>query len=173
MVQRHRGVEADRADRHAAAQLGALDARQADHRLRQARPDHLRPDLLVSARHGRELRAGFTREARLEALARSGARSAVRPGALLPVAPLLGLRRRLHHRPDDALDRRRPLVHERRGAAVGGHSGTQLQHQAVGGARHGQRDARVPEELHWRPTSAPTSAGWTMAGSSSAAIEAR
>ena len=49
MVPRHRGVEADRPDRHAAAQLGALHPGQGDRPVRQARPDHLRPGLLVSA----------------------------------------------------------------------------------------------------------------------------
>ena len=117
MVKVDRSVEADRADRHAAAQLGSLDAGQADRRLRAARPDHVRPDLLVSARDGRQLPAGRDGQARLEALARTGAGPAVPPGALLPVASLLGLRRRLPDRPHDALDRRRALVHERRGAA--------------------------------------------------------
>ena len=43
-----------------------------------------------------------------------------RPERFYPVAPLLGLRRRLHHRSDDALDRRGPLVHGRRRAGVRG-----------------------------------------------------
>ena len=58
MVRVDRGVEADRPDRHAAAKLGSLGARQADHRFRPARPDHVRPHLLVSARDRRQLPAG-------------------------------------------------------------------------------------------------------------------
>ena len=46
----HRGVEADRPDRHPAAQLGALHPGQGDRPVRQAGPDHVRPVLLVSAR---------------------------------------------------------------------------------------------------------------------------
>ena len=52
-------------------------------------------------------------------LARAGARPSVPTGALLSMAAFLGFRRRTDHRPDDALDRRRPLVHGRRGAADG------------------------------------------------------
>ena len=59
-----RSVEADRADRHPAAKLGALDARQADHRLGKARPDHVRPDLLVPARHA----PATTRRSRMDKL---------------------------------------------------------------------------------------------------------
>ena len=83
-------------------------------------------------------------------LARAGAGPAVPPGALLPVAALLGLRRRLPDRSHDALDRRRPLVHGRRRAALRGDDRPQLQHQALGGAGHGEHDDRVPEELHGR-----------------------
>ena len=61
------------------------------------------------------------RETRLEGVARFGARPAVPSRALLSVAPFLGFRRRVPDRSDDALDRRRPLVHERRGAAHGVH----------------------------------------------------
>ena len=46
----HRGVEADRPDRHPAAQLGALHAGEGDHQVGQARTDHLRAVLLVPAR---------------------------------------------------------------------------------------------------------------------------
>ena len=115
---RGRSLETDRADRHAAAQLGALDPRQADHRLGPARADHFRAHLLVSARPRRHLRSGGNGQARLEALARSGPDQPFDAGALLPVAPLLGFRRRLPDRPHDALDRRRPLVHGRGRAAV-------------------------------------------------------
>ncbi len=87
-------------------------------------------------------------QTRLEALARSGAGPAVPAGALLSVAALLGFRRRLRDRSDDALDRRGALVHGRRRAAVGGSHRAQLQPQAVGSSRHRERDARVPEELH-------------------------
>ena len=71
-------------------------------------------------------------QARLETVARSGAGSAVPPGALLSVASLLGFRRRLPDRPHDPLDRRRALVHGRRCADVGGGHRAQLQHQARG-----------------------------------------
>ena len=98
---------------------------------------------------------GDARQARLEAVAGPGPGSAVPAGALLPVAALLGLRRRLPHRSDDALDRRRPLVHERRGAALGLQLGQQLQHQDLGGARHRLDDAGVPEHSPAR-TSGPT-----------------
>ena len=56
-----RGLEADRADRDAAAQLGALHPRQADRRLGQARPDHLRPHLLVPAHDAPGASAGVDR----------------------------------------------------------------------------------------------------------------
>ena len=94
-------------------------------------------------------------------------------GALLPVASLLGLRRRSAHRPDDALDRRRPLVHERRGADLGLQLRQELQHEDVGGARHGDDDDSSSPTTSPAPTSAPTSAGSTTAGSSSAASSAR
>ena len=88
MVQGHRSLEADRADRHAAAQLGSLRARQADHRLRPARPDHVRPDLLVSARDRRQLPAGRDRTSSIGSggsarrpISRSG-RSASTSGAI-------------------------------------------------------------------------------------------
>ena len=142
-------------------------------RLRQARSDHVRPDLLVSARPRRQLRAGLAGQARLEALARIGTRSAVSSGTLLSVAPFLGLRRRLPDRPDDALDRRRPLVHGRGGAALRGDDRAQLQHQALGGAGHRQHDARVSKELHGGVPRAPTSAASTTEGSSSGEIGAR
>ena len=144
----HRSVEADRADRHTAAKLGPLRAREADRRFGPPRPDYVRPDLLVSARDRRQLRAGVDGQAGLEALARAREGSAVPAGAFLPVAALLGFRRRMPDRPHDALDRRRPLVHGRRRAALGHRSRAQLQHQAVGSARYRHRDARVPEELH-------------------------
>ena len=85
----------------------------------QARPDHVRADRTGISTRAPATRAGRHGQARLEAVARPGARPAVPAGALLPVAPLLGLRRRLPHRSDDALDRRRPLVHGRRGADLG------------------------------------------------------
>ncbi len=50
-----RGVEPDRADRHPAAQLGSLPAREGDHRLGQPRSDYARAHLLVPARDRREL----------------------------------------------------------------------------------------------------------------------
>ena len=73
--------------------------------------------------------------------------SAVPAGALLPVAALLGFRRRRPDRPHDALDRRRALVHGRRGAALGVGHGPQLQHQAVGSARHRSTTLEFPKNF--------------------------
>ena len=53
-------------------------------------------------------------------------------------------------RPDDALDRRGPLVHGRRRAAVGGRHRAQLQPQAVGSARHRQRRRSSSRRTSWR-----------------------
>ena len=58
MVRVYRSLEADRPDRHAATKLGSLPARQADHRFRTPRPDHVRPHLLVSTRYRGQLSAG-------------------------------------------------------------------------------------------------------------------
>ena len=105
-----RGHEAGRPDRHAAAELGALRPRQADRRLGQAGPDHLRPHLLAPADGPRRLAPGGPGEARLDGLARLRAGAALEPRALLPLAALPGLRRRRADRPPHPLDRRRALV---------------------------------------------------------------
>ena len=149
MVKADRGVEADRADRHAAAQLGALGARQADHRLRQARPDHVRPDLLVSARDA----PATTRRSRMDKL---DWKRWLGPAPDQPFRPERFYQWR--HFWDfgggcltDLMTHWIDVVHWYMDVEAPLSAAThrpQLQHQAVGGARHRHHDARVPEELH-------------------------
>ena len=151
LVQGGRGLEADRADRHPAAQLGALGPRQAADRLRQARTDHVRPDLLVSARRA----PATTRRSRSDKLdwkrwLGSAPDQPFRPERFYQWRHFWDfgggcLTDLMTHWIDVVhwyMDVDAPLS-----AAT---TAPQLQHQAVGGAGHGQHDARVPEELHGR-----------------------
>ena len=151
MVRVDRSVEADRADRHAAAQLGPLGARQADHRLGQARPDHVRPHLLVSARAP----PATTRRSSMDKL---DWKRWLGPAPDQPFRPERFYQWR--HFWDfgggcltDLMTHWIDVVHwymdvEAPLSAVDDRP--QLQHQAVGSAGHRQRDARVPQELHGR-----------------------
>ena len=109
-----RGHEAGRPDRHAAAELGALPPRQADRRLGQARPDHVRPHLLAPADGHRAWPEVDQAKLDWKAWLGSAPEQPWNPRALLPLAALPGLRRRRADRPPHPLDRRRALVHRRR-----------------------------------------------------------
>ena len=117
--------QTNRADRHAAAQLGALRAGARRDPRRTPRPGHADPHLLVPESHSRQRTRAQLRhlEARLEALPGRGARPAVRPRPVRQLALVLGFRRRRHDRPLRPLGGCRALDHGHR--------------QSV--ARHGER----------------------------------